>query len=118
MLCGGSVEAVVEVGVGGDVEVLGDSYGGVAEEAGDVFVVVVGQLVTEAVDRGLPAPDGSQRELSARQPQQRFARLFLDDELWLRFRAMAVDAGISAKRAVGLLVEAAARRLVWPGDER
>ncbi len=65
----------------------------------------VAQLVARAVqDRVVP------RRSPARTPQRRFARLFVDAETWAAFRALALDAHVSAGRLVGLLVEREAKR--------
>jgi antitoxin component of RelBE/YafQ-DinJ toxin-antitoxin module len=34
-----------------------------------------------------------------------FARIVVDDETWAHFKAIAAEAGLTAARAVGLLVE-------------
>jgi len=65
----------------------------------------VAQLVDRAVqDRVVP------RRSPARTPERRFARLFVDEETWAAFRALALDADVSAGRLVGLLVEREAKR--------
>lgn len=75
--------------------------------------LVVAALVNEAVDRPLDGYDRGQRERSADQRATRFARLFLDEDTWRRFRVTAGAAGLSAARAVGAVVETEARRLGW-----
>jgi hypothetical protein len=65
----------------------------------------VAELVDRAVqDRVIP------RRSPVRTPERRFARLFVDPETWAAFRALALDAQLSAGRLVGLLVEREARR--------
>jgi hypothetical protein len=65
----------------------------------------VGELVMRSVhDRVIP------RRHPHRSSAQRFARLFVDVETWGQFRALALDAHVSAGRLVGLLVEREARR--------
>ena len=67
---------------------------------------MVGELVVRSVhDRVIP------RRRPHQSSAQRFARLFVDSETWGQFRALAVDAHVSAGRLVGLLVEREARRL-------
>jgi hypothetical protein len=62
------VEAVVEVGVGCDVEVLGDADGGVAEESGHVLDASAGlgkrprgEHVAQRVERLLPTTVAASR---------------------------------------------------------
>ncbi|MCA1842585.1 MAG: hypothetical protein LC792_05235 [Actinobacteria bacterium] len=86
---------------------------------------LVGDLVAEAADAGLPPERASERHSERRRQggvqaggrgrrASRYARLFLpDDDVWPRFRARAVDASVSIARAVGLVVEHEARRLGW-----
>jgi methyl coenzyme M reductase beta subunit len=65
----------------------------------------VGELVVRSVqDRVIP------RRRPHQSSAQRFARLFVDAETWGQFRALALDAHVSAGRLVGLLVEREARR--------
>jgi len=70
----------------------------------------VGEAVAELVswtvqDRVIP------RQMIKQKPVRRFARLFIDEQTWAEFRALAFDAHVTAGRLVGLLVERAARRL-------
>lgn len=78
----------------------------------------VGALVTKAVTKGLPREtepiDDGQQTPGRR--ASRYARLFVDNEMWGRFRAAAVDTSVTTARAVGLVVEADARRLGWSPD--
>jgi len=86
---------------------------------------LVGDLVAEAADAGLPPDRASERRSERRQGSvqlagglgrraSRYARLFLpDDDVWPRFRARAVDASVSIARAVGVVVEHEAHRLGW-----
>jgi hypothetical protein len=72
----------------------------------------VGELVLRSVQDGV---------IPRRRPHQtstpRFARLFVDEETWAQFRALAVDAHVSIGRLVGMLVEREARRF-HDGDEQ
>jgi hypothetical protein len=70
----------------------------------------VGEAVAELVswtvqDRVIP------RQMSKETSVRRFARLFIDEQTWAEFRAIAFDTHVTAGRMVGLLVERAARRL-------
>jgi len=51
-----------------------------------------------------------------RDPQRRFARVFVSEERWSEFRVLAVDINVSISRFVGLLVEREAHRLELRGD--
>lgn len=101
------------------VEVEREAWGIVKRDAvarGLTVAAVVGALVTDAVTNGLPATErrceGAGDRPVGRQAQ-RFARLFIDDASWTAFRAVAVDAAVSIARAIGLVIEAEARRLGW-----
>jgi hypothetical protein len=66
----------------------------------------VAELVSWTVqDRVIPRP------ISKATSVRRFARLFIDEQTWAEFRALAFDARVTSGRLVGLLVERAARRL-------
>lgn len=85
------------------------------------LAAVVGKLVVQSFDRSLgslvqesgesrPAPpDSAPRP----RPERRFARLFVDDETWLRFRERAVEEELGVARFVGIVVEDEARVLGW-----
>lgn len=73
----------------------------------------VGALVTEAAPKALPTLDRVRGDHAVGRQAQRYARLFVDDGTWTTFRAAAVDAAVTTARAVGLVVEAEARRLGW-----
>lgn len=99
------------------VEVDGETWSTVKRDAASRSLTVaaaVGALVTDAVTNGIPAGDRDARcdETVGRQAQ-RYARLFVEDDTWTAFRAAAVDAAATIARAVGLVVEAEARRLGW-----
>jgi hypothetical protein len=72
----------------------------------------VGELVLRSVQGSV---------IPRRRPHQtstpRFARLFVDEETWAQFRALAFDANVSIGRLVGMLVESEAWRL-HGGDEQ
>ncbi len=82
---------------------------------------VVGRLVVQSFDRSLEslvqesvesrpaAPDSAPRP----RPERRFARLFVDDETWLRFRERAVEEKLTVARLVGVVVEDDGRALGW-----
>lgn len=65
---------------------------------------VVAELVAAAADRPFPAQRTPQRTTSAGRRQRRFARLFLDDQTWFQFRARSTEGGLTATRAIGILV--------------
>ncbi|MCP4960694.1 MAG: hypothetical protein GY925_15685 [Actinomycetia bacterium] len=49
--------------------------------------------------------------------QKRFARLFVDDDAWTRFRTWATQLEVPVARLVGIVVEDEARKLGWrPSD--
>lgn len=107
------------------VEVADDAWRVVKAAALEAQLTVseaVGRLVAAAAESGVPAepavfgsPGSAEgvRERLAGRRAARFARLFVDDDTWGRFRGTAVDAAVSTARAVGLVVEAEARRLGW-----
>ncbi len=82
---------------------------------------VVGKLLVKSFDRSLEslvqesgdsrpsAPDSAPRP----RPERRFARLFIDDEDWLRFRERATRESVSVARLVGIVAEDEARALGW-----
>ena len=78
----------------------------------------VGALLTEAVTNSIPTGDrGASDDQTVGRQAQRYARLFVDDATWTAFRAAAVDAAVTTARAVGLVVEAEARRLGWSSTD-
>lgn len=99
------------------VEVDGDAWATIKRGATArslTLAAAVGALVTEAVTNGIPAGDrGSGSDQTVGRQAQRYARLFIEDHMWTTFRAAAVDAAVTTARAVGLVVEAEARRLGW-----
>ncbi len=93
------------------VEVDDEAWSIVKRDAvarGLTVAAAAGALVAAAVSKGIPAGD-----MAVGPRPQRFARLFIDDGSWTAFRAAAVDAAVTTARAVGLVVEAEARRLGW-----
>jgi len=72
----------------------------------------VGNLVSRSVQEGV-LPRNRPQPTSVR----RFARLYVEDEPWARFRLIALDAHVSVGRLVGMLVEREAR-LIARGEER
>jgi hypothetical protein len=78
----------------------------------------VGALLTEAVTGGIPTRHhGASDDQTVGRQAQRYARLIVDDATWTAFRAAAVDAAVTTARAVGLVVEAEARRLGWSSTD-
>lgn len=81
------------------------------------IAAAIGQLVADSAERGLtPAHRALCRpaQPTARgRRAQRFARLFVNDDTWSAFRALAVDAHISTARLLGIVVEVEAHRLGW-----
>lgn len=76
--------------------------------------MLVGTAVAELVER--TAESGFTGQRNPQQPRSdahRFARLFVDDNMWRAFRARAVEAEVTVARLVGLVVEAEARRVGW-----
>lgn len=101
------------------VEVDREAWATVKRDAvvrGLTVAAAVGALVSDAVANGSPAAR-PRREGAGDRPvgrqAQRFARLFIDDASWGAFRSVAVNAAVSIARAIGLVVEAEARRLGW-----
>lgn len=74
---------------------------------------VVAELLAAAADKPLPAQRTPQRTTSTGRRGQRFARLFLDDQTWSQFRARSTEGGITAARAIGIVVEHEATRFGW-----
>ena len=82
---------------------------------------VVGTLVAQSLDGSvqLPVQTCTESRPSAPgagprpSPERRFARLFIDDEAWLRFRERAVELDISTARLIGLVIENEARVRGW-----
>ncbi|MCP3910894.1 MAG: hypothetical protein GY713_08080 [Actinomycetia bacterium] len=85
------------------------------------LAAVVGRLLVQSFDRSLEslvqstfesrptAPDAAPRP----RPERRFARLFIDDDDWLRFRERATEHDLSVARFVGIVAEDEARALGW-----
>ena len=99
------------------VEVDGDAWAMVKRDATARNLTVaaaVGALVAEAVTNGISTGDrDTSGDPTVGRQAQRYARLFVDDDTWATFRATAVDTAVTTARAVGLVVEAEARRLGW-----
>lgn len=98
------------------VEVDGEAWSTVKRDAAARSLTVaaaVGALVTEAVTNGIPLSDRPCDDQLVGRQAQRYSRLFIDDGKWTAFRTTAVDAAVTTARAVGLVVEAEARRLGW-----
>lgn len=99
------------------VEVDGEAWATVKRDATARSLTVaaaVGALLTDAVTSGIPACDrDAGGDQTVGRQAQRYARLFVDDDTWTAFRAAVVDAAVTTARAVGLVVEAEARRLGW-----
>jgi hypothetical protein len=106
------------------VEVDGEAWAAVKREAvrrrvwlvwwlGDLVCVEVKALAAGEV-AGTP---GSRRRRSPGEgdpePRRRFVRIDVDDDCWLALRSAAVEAGLSAGRYVGELVEIEAREVGW-----
>jgi hypothetical protein len=73
----------------------------------------VGALVAEAATVGISCENPAGTDQVVGRQARRYARLFIEDDKWTAFRAAAVDAAVTTARAVGLVVEAEARRLGW-----
>ena len=98
------------------VEVDRDAWAVVKRDATAREVTVaatVGALVTQAVTNSISAGEPASGDQTHGRQAQRYARLFIDDNTWTAFRTAAVDAAVTTARAVGLVVEAEARRLGW-----
>jgi hypothetical protein len=99
------------------VEVDGDAWSTVKRDATARSLTVaaaIGALVTDAVTNGIPTGDRDAiSDGTVGRQAQRYARLFVDDDTWTAFRAVAVDTAVTTARAIGLVVEAEARRLGW-----
>jgi hypothetical protein len=72
---------------------------------------MVGSLVLRVLEDGVVPRLNPQRD-----PQRRFARVFVSEESWSEFGVLAVDTRLSIGRFVGLLVEREAHRLELRGD--
>lgn len=89
----------------------------VAKQVGDlvrraVADQAVHQHVHVAGSPKAPAPRSHPK------PQKRFARLFVDDDTWSRFRTQAAQREVPVARLVGIVVEDEARMLGWrPSDD-
>lgn len=95
------------------VEVDPDAWSVVKQRAFERGLLV-GTAVAELVER--TAEHGFTGQRNPQQPRsaaRRFARLFVEDEMWRAFRARAVEAEVTVARLVGLVVEAEARRVGW-----
>lgn len=102
------------------VEVDGEAWSTVKRNAmarGVTVAAAAGALVTDAVTSGIPPHDPLGGGAVVGRQAKRYARLFVDDDTWRAFRAAAVDAAVTTARAVGLVVEAEARRLGWSSTD-
>ncbi len=94
------------------IEISDESWSAFKAEnlaGGETVGEILGALVRRAVAVGqpldAPAHPGLRGQPGGGRRAQRFARAALDDECWRSFRALASVSGLTASRALGVLIE-------------